>query len=221
MPQKSHRYKAYLAAIGIFGLLFAAPANADPTLNLSAGTLAVDSTNNEFLLEFTLNDAGSETPYPAFFSSSGLIVGPYSTFNAQSATTTFTFDFSFFVASPAELSENSTYGTFVQSTTSSVSLLQGTTVIDTGIDTGTGSGYANTYSLPTIELQPGTQYDLVVTTLGVPPSEEFTGTTAWGQIALDLNAVAPEPSSLFLFGTGLVVFIAAFRKKLWARNRPS
>ncbi len=190
--------------VGIIGLVFSSSANADPVLALAAGTLQVDSTNNEFLLEVGVNDTGLETPYPAFYSSSTFLVGSYNTSYPESSNPTFIFDFSFFVASPATIYENSQYTTFVGSSESSVVLLQGTNVIDTGIQTTTYF-YGTNYSLSPVVLEPGTQYDLVVTTLGIPPSDDtgLVGTIGWGQIALDASTPTPEPSTLSLLAMGL------------------
>lgn len=192
-------------AVGTFGLSFSSSANALPVLDLSAGTLQVDSTNNEFLLDIGINGSGLETPNPAFYSSSASFFGSYNNSYPESANPTFTFDFSFFVASPATIDENPYYTTFVGSQESSVSLLQGTEVIDTGIQTSMNPWGVN-YSLSPVVLEPGTQYDLVVTTLGIPSSDDtgIVGTIGWGQIALDASTPTPEPGTLSLFATGLL-----------------
>ncbi|HEY1686449.1 MAG TPA: hypothetical protein VGG19_16915 [Tepidisphaeraceae bacterium] len=185
----------------VIALSFSAAANA-AILDLAAGTLQLGTTNNEFLLEFGLDGNGLETPYPAFLSNgSNLSVGSQSTSYQQSSNPSFTFDFSFSVAQDAIISQNASYSTFVGSATSSVSLLQGTNVIDTGIQTGPGFG--ENYFLPAVILQPNTQYDLVVTTLGVPSSDDagFSGTQGWGQIAVDVSAV-PEPGIISLLAAG-------------------
>ena len=190
--------------VGIFGMVFSPYANAYPVLSLAAGTLQVDSSNNEFLLEVGVNDTGQETPYPAFYSSSTFLVGSYNTSYPESSNPTFIFDFSFFVASPATISDNSQYLTYVGSSDSSVVLLQGTNVIDTGIQTSTNVWGTN-YFLSPVVLEPGTQYDLVITTLGIPPSDDtgLVGTLGWGQIALDASTPTPEPGTLSLLAMGL------------------
>jgi hypothetical protein len=192
-------------AVGILGLGFSSSASAVPLLELTAGILQVDSTNNEFLLEVGVNGSGLETPYPAFHSSSAFLVGPYNTSYPESANPVFTFDFSFYVASPATIYEDPSYTTFVGSQESSVSLLQGAEVIDTGIQTSVNPWGTN-YSLSPIVLEPDTQYDLVVTTLGIPSSDDtgIVGTIGWGQIALDASTPTPEPDTLWLLATGLL-----------------
>jgi hypothetical protein len=85
--------------------------------------------------------------------------------------------------------------------------MEGSDIIETGTQT-TPDGAGTDYSLASVILQPETQYDLIVTTLGVPvdyPVAEFSGTLGWGQIAVDVSAATPEPSTMPLLALGLVL----------------
>jgi len=171
------------------------------TTSMDVGTLSIGSTNNEFLLEFGLSGTGLETPNTVFLNDgSSYSYGSQTVSYSQASNPTFTFDFSFSVASPAILSQDLTYVTFVGSTTSSVSLLQGADVVDTGVQTDPDFGY---YFLPSVTLQADTPYDLVITTLGVPSSLNpgYSGTEGWGEIVLDVSS-APEPNTLPLLAIG-------------------
>lgn len=161
-------------------------------IQLAVGTLQVGTTNNEFLVEFTLNGSGQETPYPAFLSNgSNLSIGSQSTSYSQSANPYFRFDFSFFVSGQVVMSLDPNFDTFIGSATSTVTLMQGTTVVATGVQAGSIAVCDGLfYTLPSVALQPGTQYDLIVTTLGVPLScdQGFVGTQGFGSIAVDVTS---------------------------------
>ena len=189
-------------AILAFVLAFSRLAHATTT-SMDVGTLSIGSTNNKFLLEFGLNGSGLETPNTVFLNDGSIYsYGSQTVSYSQASNPTFTFDFSFSVWSPAILSQDLTYITLVGSSTSSISLMQGADVVDTGVQPDPGFGY---YFLPSVTLQPDTPYDLVVTTLGVPSSLDpgFSGTEGWGQIALDVSSV-PEPDTLPLLATGFL-----------------
>ena len=205
-------------------------ASAVPVVNLAIGTLPIGSTNNQFLVEFHVDGSGVETAYAAFASANGIFLtspptAPYS----QSANPPITFDFSFNVLAPAILSENPLYAGGLPSSTSSLTLMQGSNVIDTGVQTGPlppgqlGVGY----SLAPVTLNALTQYDLVITTLGIPvtynPGSTFT---AGGQISLDISpatssptSVTPEPGSFTLLTTGVLASLAFARRRTRAFPR--
>ena len=196
--------------VSAFALGFSAAASAG-TVSLDLGTLSVPSTNNEFLLEFGLDGSGMETPNEVFLNDgSTYSYSSNTTSYSQASNPTFTFDFSFSVDSPATLSQNPMYAMFLESGTSSIELMQGANVVDTGVLTGGPGPYY--YSLPSAKLLPDTQYDLVVTTLGVPASLNpgYTGGEGWGQIPVDISAATPEPNALPLLAIA-VLGIAAFR----------
>jgi len=195
--------------VSAFALGFSAAVGAG-TVSLDVGTLSVPSTNNEFLLEFGLDGSGMETPNEVFWNNgSTYSYSTNTTSYSQASNPTFTFDFSFSVDSPATLSQNPMYAMFLESGTSSIDLMQGATVVDAGVLTGAPGPYY--YSLPSATLLPDTQYDLVVTTLGVPVSLNpgYSGGEGWGQIPVDISAAAPEPNALPLMAIG-VLGIAGF-----------
>jgi len=190
--------------VSAFVLGFSASASAG-TVSLDLGTLLAPSTNNEFLLEFGLNGSGMETPNEIFLNDgSTYSYSSNTTSYSQASNPTFTFDFSFSVNSPATLSQNPMYAMFLESGTSSIDLMQGTNVVDTGVLTGGSGPYY--YSLPSAKLLPDTQYELVVTTLGVPVSLNpgYSGGEGWGQIPVDISAAAPEPNALPLLAIAVL-----------------
>ncbi len=151
-----------------------------------------------------------ETPNEVFWNNgSTYYYSSNTTSYSQASNPTFTFDFSFSVDLAATLSQNSMYAMFLESGTSSIELMQGANVVDTGVLTGAPGPYY--YSLPSATLLPDTQYDLVVTTLGVPVSLNpgYSGGEGWGQIPVDISAAAPEPNALPLLAIA-VLGIPAF-----------
>jgi hypothetical protein len=194
--------RAFLVSAFVLG--FSASASAG-TVSLDLGTLLAPSTNNEFLLEFGLNGSGMETPNEIFLNDgSTYSYSSNTTSYSQASNPTFTFDFSFSVNSPATLSQNPMYAMFLESGTSSIDLMQGTNVVDTGVLTGGSGPYY--YSLPSAKLLPDTQYELIVTTLGVPVSLNpgYSGGEGWGQIPVDISAAAPEPNAMPLLAIAVL-----------------
>jgi hypothetical protein len=206
--QWKRRYFVRAFVISAFALGFSSAASAG-TVSLDLGALSIPSANNEFLLEFGLDGSGMEIPNEVFLNNGSTYSYSSNTMSySQASNPAFTFDFSFSVDSLATLSQNPIYAMFLGSGTSSIELMQGSSVVDKGVLTAGPGSY---YSLPSVTLLPDTRYDLVVTTLGVPVSLNpgYAGREGWGQIPVDISAAAPEPMALPLLSIA-VLGIAGF-----------